>query len=141
MNIRNVTFEDCEQMVELTRELGYPSNSEKMCEILDHVINHPDHAIFVCEIEGHIAGYVHLVDSMQDSESRITDIAALLVSTNNRGQGIGDAFIRKADKICTEKGSQVLRIRRNLINSGAYHFFENRGFVSLKIKDMFVKQF
>lgn len=141
MKIRAVSFDDCEQMTELTRDLGYPSSSEKMCEILERVINHPDHSIFVAEVEGNIYGYIHMVESTREGSDLILDIAALLVSEKYRGQGIGAAFIQEAEKLSMEKNARLLRIRSNLIRSDAYGFFEHRGFVNLKSQEIFVREF
>ena len=51
MKIRPVTLDDCPKMTILTRDLGYPSNSEKVGEILKLVMGNADHEIFIAEID------------------------------------------------------------------------------------------
>lgn len=141
MKIRTVSYDDCEQMTELTRDLGYPSSSEKMCEILDRVINHPDHFIFVADVDDKIYGYIHMVASILNESDVILDIAALLVSEKYRGHGVGAAFIQEAEKLSGQKNARLLRIRSNLIRPDAYAFFEHRGFVNLKSQEIFIREF
>ncbi len=140
MRIRPVTLNDCPKMTILTREIGYPSNSEKVCEILQLVMRNADHEIFIAEIDDNLAGYVHLVQSGSSDTDYILDIAALMVDQNFRSKGIGDALVQQAGKSSSSKNIKHLRIRTNLITRGAYGFFEHRGFVNLQSQDLFVKE-
>ena len=51
MIIRPVTMDDCNGMATLTQELGYPTNFDKMSEILRLVMSNPDHEIYIAEID------------------------------------------------------------------------------------------
>jgi N-acetylglutamate synthase-like GNAT family acetyltransferase len=140
MIIRAVSADDCPGMTELTRALGYPSSSEKMCEILEMVMHHQDHSIFVAEIDQNLAGYIHLVMGTTDQERNILNIAALLVDKQHRSRGVGKAFLAQAEQSARDKAANVLRIRTNLISPEAYAFFENHGFINLNTKEVFVKE-
>ena len=140
MKIRPVTLDDCPKMTVLTRELGYPSNSEKVGEILQLVMGNANHEIFIAESDDNLAGYVHLVQSGSSDSDYILDIAALMVDKNFRSKGIGDALVQQAGKSASSKNVKHLRIRTNLITPLAYGFFEHRGFVNLESQELFVKE-
>ncbi len=140
MNIRPVLLEDGPGMAELTRELGYPTNAEKMREILQLVLSNPDHEIFIAEIEEKLAGYLHLVQGGSSDDQTILDIAALMVHNNYRSKGVGNAFLQTAEDKAKKKHTHHLRIRTSLVSREAYHFFEHRGFVNLATQEMFVKE-
>ena len=63
--LRPVKKEDSNGVKKLADELGYPSTEEKICEILNMVIQHDDHRIIVAEKENELVGYIHLVDSLR----------------------------------------------------------------------------
>jgi GNAT superfamily N-acetyltransferase len=140
MIIRPVSFDDCSRMATLTQELGYPTNNDKMSEVLRLVMNNPDHEIYIAEIDDQLAGYVHLVSGGSSEDQFMIDIAAMMVDTNFRDQGVGNAFIHKAEESAKSRQANILRIRTSLITPEAYGFFEHRGFVNLSGQAVFVKE-
>jgi N-acetylglutamate synthase-like GNAT family acetyltransferase len=140
MTIRNVSLDDCDQMNILARELGYPSNSEKMREILQLVMTNQNQQIFIAEIDHNLAGYLHLVGSNITASGGSFEIAALLVDKKFRSKGIGNAFLQKAEETARIKNATYLRIRTTLISPEAYKFFEDRGFVNLSNENAYVKE-
>ena len=140
MEIRPVSLNDCQQMSSLAQELGYPFNSEKMHEILQLVMANKDHDIFVAEIDKHLAGYVHLVRSGAPEQSDLCEIAALMVDKKFRGQGVGNAFVEKAENTAKNNHATHLRIRTAIISPEAYKFFEHRGFLNLGSQEVYVKE-
>ena len=140
MTIRNASLDDSDQMNILARELGYPSNSEKMREILQLVLTNQNQQIFIAEFEHTLAGYLHLVGSNLTVSGGTYEIAALLVDKRFRGRGIGNAFLQKAEEAARIKHATYLRIRTTLISPEAYKFFEERGFVNLSNENAYVKE-
>ena len=51
INVRAARKEDCEEITNLTNQLGYPSTLEKICEIMDLVLAHKDHQVYIAEKE------------------------------------------------------------------------------------------
>ena len=56
--------DDCPGITELTNQLGYPSTLEKICEIMDLVLVHDDHQVYVAKKDNTIVGYIHLIKSL-----------------------------------------------------------------------------
>jgi GNAT superfamily N-acetyltransferase len=140
MIIRPVSFDDCNGMATLTQALGYPTSFDKMSEILQLVIKNPHHEIHIAEIEDQLAGYVHLVSGSSSEDQFMIDIAAMMVDKKFRDQGVGNAFIHKAEESAKSRQANILRIRSSLITPEAYGFFEHRGFVNLPAQAVFVKE-
>lgn len=140
MNIRPVTLDDCPGMTVLTREMGYPSSSAKMCEILQLVMSNPAHKLLIAEIEDQLAGYIHLIQSETSGDFCQIDIAALIIDINYRARGVGTAFLQEAEHLAMVQHAQQLRIRSSLISPEAFGFFQNQGFVNFKSQEMLVKE-
>jgi GNAT superfamily N-acetyltransferase len=138
--IRTATLDDGRGITSLTNELGYPSSEDKVCQILEMVLAHPDHQIYIAESNTTIAGYIHLVCTMRMGSDPFVEIAALFVHDEFQNRGIGTALINDAEKWAQQKGYQVLRIRSNIVRKKAHAFFERHGFVNLKTQEVFRKQ-
>jgi predicted N-acetyltransferase YhbS len=138
--LRNVKKEDSKGVKKLAEELGYPSNEEKIAEILDTVIKHDDHRMIVAENANEMVGYIHMVSSLSVGSDTFIEIAALSVLDEYRKKGIGKALISESHNMATEKGIDYVRIRSNIIRQEAHKFFEQRGFRNLKTQEVFVKK-
>jgi GNAT superfamily N-acetyltransferase len=138
--IRPAKLNDCRGITSLTNELGYPSSQEKVHQILDMVLKHPDHQIYVAESNDVLSGYIHLVCTMRMGSDPFVEIAALFVHDEFQNQGIGTALITGAEKWTQEKGYHLLRIRSNLVRKKAHNFFQRNGFENLKKQEVFRKQ-
>ena len=139
VKIRPAKKDDCRQITNLTNQLGYPSSFEKVCQIVDLVLNHNDHQIYVAEIEDELASYVHLVCTMRISSDPFVEIAALVVHEDYRNRGIGKLILQAAQNWTIEKGYQKIRIRSNIIRQEAQGFFRQQGFSQIKTQNVFVK--
>jgi predicted N-acetyltransferase YhbS len=131
---------DCQGITDLTNELGYPSSFKKVYEILDLVLQHGDHQVFVAEFNDLIVGYIHLVCSYRIGSDPFVEIAALIVRKSARKQGVGKGLLEETQKWTTDKGYRNIRIRSNIIRAEAHKFFSQKGFVKMKTQDVFLKQ-
>jgi len=138
--IRPARLDDCGGITSLTNELGYPSSEDKVCQILEMVLTHPDHQIYVAESNNILAGYIHLVCTMRMGSDPFVEIAALFVHDDFQNRGIGTALIADAEKWAKQKGFHFLRIRSNIVRKKAHAFFQQHGFENLKTQDVFRKK-
>ena len=76
--IRPARLDDCGGITSLTNELGYPSSEDKVCQILEMVLTHTDHQIYVAESNSTLAGYIHLVCTIRMGSDPFVEIAASL---------------------------------------------------------------
>ena len=138
--IRNANKEDCPDITKLTNELGYPSSEDKVSEILDMVLEHDDHRLFVAELENKLVAYIHLVSSIRIGSDPFVEVVAFVVHRDYRNKGIGKSLLNETEKWVRSKNIKNIRIRSNIIRQEAHKFFTQRGFNNLKTQEVFLKQ-
>lgn len=140
ISIRPAQKEDCSGITDLTNQLGYPSTFEKINEIMDLVLAHDDHKIFIAKTDNTIVGYIHVIHSMRIGSNPFVEIAAFIINESTRGIGVGSSLIRETEKWASGLGLNDIRIRSNIIREEAHKFFQNRGFQNIKTQEVFLKQ-
>jgi N-acetylglutamate synthase-like GNAT family acetyltransferase len=139
ITIRSAQKEDCSGITELTNQLGYPSTFEKICEIMDLVLVHDDHQVYIAEKENKIIGYIHLIQSMRIGSNPFVEIAAFIIDESARHIGVGSSLIKETENWTSSLGLKDIRIRSNIIRQDAHNFFQNRGFQNIKTQEVFSK--
>lgn len=139
MNVRPARKADCSGITNLTNQLGYPSTLEKICEIMDLVLVHNDHQVYIAEKDNTIVGYIHLIHSMRIGSSPFIEIAAFIIDESSRSIGVGSSLILETEKWASVLGLKDIRIRSNIIRQEAHNFFQNRGFQNIKTQEVFTK--
>ena len=89
ITVRPAQKEDCSEITHLTNQLGYPSTIEKICEIMDLVLAHNDHQVFIAEKENTIVGYIHLIQSMRIGSNPFVENAVFIIDESSRSTGVG----------------------------------------------------
>ena len=140
INIRSANKSDCAGITALTNELGYPSSFEKISEILDLVLKHDDHQVFVAEKDVSIVGYIHLVCALRIGSDPFVEISALIVHDRYRKQGVGKSLLLESEKWAKDKGYSYIRIRSNILRENAHRYFMEKGYQNLKTQQVFLKQ-
>ncbi|MDR0270689.1 GNAT family N-acetyltransferase [Paenibacillus sp.] len=132
---------DLEAVTQLMRELHYPTTINVMRERIQACESNPKLCTMVAELDGQVIGMIALnqVKSFARSES-VTQVSALIVSKEHRGQGIGKRLIRSAEEWSKQQGCQTLfLISGNRIERAPAHaFYEHIGFE--KIGYQFVRK-
>ena len=139
ITIRPAQKDDCPGINELTNQLGYPSSFEKICEIMDLVLVHNDHQVYIAEKDEKIVGYIHLIHSMRIGSSPFVEIAAFIIDESARSIGVGSSLIKETENWASGLGLKDIRIRSNIIRQEAHNFFQNRGFQNIKTQEVFSK--
>ncbi len=142
LQIRNSDCEcDLEAVISLMRELNYPTTINVMRERIQASENNPKLCTMVAELEGKVVGMIALnqVKSYARSETA-TQVSALIVSEEHRGQGIGKRLIRSAEAWGQNQGSHILFLTsgNRVERAPAHAFYEHIGFE--KIGYQFVRR-
>ena len=140
INVRAAVKQDCSGITHLTNQLGYPSTEKKICEIMELVLSHNDHQVYIAEIEKTIVGYIHLIRSMRIGSNPFIEIAAFIIDESSRNIGVGSSLINESEKWANSMGLEDIRIRSNIIRQEAHIFFQNRGFLNIKTQEVFTKK-
>jgi GNAT superfamily N-acetyltransferase len=139
--IRPSTPADIPDLAQLAGQLGYPSTPEQVARRFEALAGEPDeNALFVAEVDGRVAGWVHvhlyslLVD---DPEA---EIGGLVVDASRRGQGLGAQLMAAAEAWAREKGCPSVYLRSNTMRTEAHAFYQQLGYRLVKSQYAFRKE-
>jgi GNAT superfamily N-acetyltransferase len=104
VRVRAATLADAAALAPLSGQLGYPATSEEIARRLRRILDDAEHAVFVAEAAGRVAGWVHVFVSRTVEANARAEIGGLVVDEAARSQGIGRALMARAEAWAREKG-------------------------------------
>jgi len=137
--IRLVKENDSTPLADLAGQLGYPSTTEQIARRLAGISKRPDQAVFVAEVDGQIAGWVHVFACPTVELDLYAEVGSLVVEQDQRGQGIGKALMDNAEAWARQRGITEVRLRSNVIRKKAHQFYEALGYEKIKSQFTFRK--
>lgn len=130
MNIRSASYKDIDQILNLLGQLGYPPDKDTIAESLTKYRRSDDYEVLVAKHEGKIVGCISLhvmkLFHMAGNAGRIT---SLVVSSENRGTGIGKDLVNAADRYFKNMGCVKTEVTSGDHRKVAQHFYQSEGFV------------
>lgn len=129
IEIRLATVHDSEQISLLIRELGYALSPQQLCQKLIVVQDSKADGVLVAVSGEELLGCISLhVMPLFHAEGNFGRITALVVSEQQRGQGIGHALILQA-----HQWFEAAQCTRFEVTSGdhrerAHRFYERHGY-------------
>ena len=126
-------------MAGLSDQLGYPAEPAEIHERLEHVLSRTEHAVFVAEEDGAVAGWIHVAERRLVESDPFAEIGGLVVDATQRGRGIGTHLVEAVEVWSARNGYATLRVRSNVIREDTHRFYEERGFHGSKRQAVFVK--
>ena len=137
--IRRARVADRGTLAALSNQLGYPMTSEEAAARLGEISEHPDHALFVAELEGRLAAWIQVSLPRIFESPRQAEIAGLVVDEGSRNRGLGRALLAEAELWARAKGCSALRVRSNVVRERAHGFYRREGFGEIKTQRVFEK--
>jgi N-acetylglutamate synthase-like GNAT family acetyltransferase len=137
--IRLARVDDAERAAELATQLGYPTTPEQMRRRLAQVSQAEDHAVYVAELDGRVAGWIHVCARPLVQVDRAAEIEGLVVDETCRGRGIGCLLVRQIERWAREKECSTIYVRSNIIRQKAHGFYERLGYENIKTSLTFHK--
>ena len=96
-----------------------------------------DHGLFVAEVEGQVAGFVHV--TVWDTPPipilvprRLAIVDNLVVSRDHRRLGIGRALMQEAQRWAIEQGAAEIELNVFEFNEPAIAFYRSLGYETLR---------
>lgn len=136
IEIRTLTKEDSEAIIGLLNELGYDMNPKDLLIQLNIILRDANHAAFGAVKNHRLVGFIHSFYTVGLTSLPFTEIKALVVSTNERGHGIGKLLVQKIESTCSHG---KLRVRCNTKRELAHNFYYNLHFNLSKEQKVFEK--
>lgn len=129
METRHATAADGPALAQLMTGLGYPTSTEEMAARMEALRGRTDHAAFVAEADGVIAGMVGVSVSPSLYRSDLQGaIVALVVSSRFRGRGIGALLVGRGDQWLRDSGATRATVNPSLHREDAHRFYARLGY-------------
>ena len=137
--IRPARSSDAAALAELVTQLGYPTNTAAAVQRLARLSSRPDHAVFVAEESGAVAGFIHvcIVETLENDP--YAEIKGLIVAERLRSRGIGHELVAAAECWAAERSLTRIRVRSNVKRERARSFYERHGYNVTKAANVFDK--
>ena len=138
LEIRRSRHGDAGHLVRLALSLGYTIEVPTARAAVERS-EHSDAAVFVATAGGLIVGWAHVyrIDLVQTTP--FAEIGGLVVDPDRRGAGIGRRLVEAAEQWAADHGLTTMRVRSNVVRSGAHRFYERNGYTVEKTSLAFVK--
>src|ERR1051325_2280996 len=94
--VRGAREPDSPAIAQLMSQLGYEIQPEELALRLHRILAAADQELFVAELEGRVAGWVHIMIAEYFESGRFAEVAGLVVDRNLRRTGIGQALMAAA---------------------------------------------
>src|SRR5437667_1502583 len=124
---------DSERMARLATQLDYPSTIAEVRRRLGRILKQPSHAVFLAEkSDVGVVGWAHVfVHALVESDT-FAEVGGLVVDECERGQGIGNRFMKKIESWARARGAKNVSLRSNVIRKDAHAFYEKLGYQIIK---------
>jgi len=96
-----------------------------------------DHAIFVADCDGGIAGYAHVKDSETPkvfARGAEANVSELYVAPGHRGNGIASELMDRAEAWADDRDCEYVTLSVNADNETARKVYESRGYETRRLK-------
>lgn len=139
MLIREANEKDAAAICNISsKDLGYACEEQFVLQRLT-ALDYNREVVFVAEIEGAVAGYVHAeMYNLLYYESMV-NILGLAVSSEYRRKGAGKALMQRVEEWAKEKGIREIRLNSGGTRKEAHEFYRAVGFDDEKTQIRFVK--
>ena len=127
--IRFATLADSEPLGRLMTELGYPTSSRQMERRLTSILGDASYRTFVgCDGDAIVGVIGTRVGPMYETDAAYGQIMALVVSGDQRRQGVGMLLVEAAESHFVERGAAVSIVTSANRRADAHTFYETHGY-------------
>lgn len=139
INIRNAELTDAYALAEICKnDLGYECEEALVSEKLK-LIDGKREQVFVADIDGIVAGFIHIeLYSVLYCENG-SNLLGLAVSSDYRKNGIGRALLKRAEDWAESNGAKWVRLNSGESRKDAHRFYHNLGYDNEKKQIRFIK--
>ena len=137
--IRKAKTSDAKTLATLSKELGYPTQIDRMKKKIKRLGSRFDHVILVAETN-RVLGWLHacIVESVE-SEPHV-EIRGMVVAKTQRGTGVGTLLLSAAEQWAKRRGFARVRVRTNVKRKLTMQFYRKRGYLLSKTQNVYDKK-
>jgi GNAT superfamily N-acetyltransferase len=138
--IRPARPEDATALAPLSGQLGYPATAAETRSRLSVILDDPEQVVYVAELSGQIIGWIQAALYFTLESGAAVELRGLVVDERLRGTGVGRALLHQAERWALEHETPVVRLRCNVIRTGAHAFYQRLGYSLIKTQHAFRRQ-
>jgi len=140
--IRTAEEKDISSLVILIKnDLGYFEVKEDFVRNQFLQLNKSRDEVFVAEIEGVVAGFIHVEKYSNIYFGPVGNILGLAVRETYRKMGIGKQLLASAENWSKEKACIGMRLNSGGSRTGAHEFYRSQGYDNEKNQIRFMKMY
>lgn len=126
---RSANPDDVPRIATLLDQLGYPSSTDAVAYRVDSLLDDPQSALIVAEVDGTVVGVaaVHAIPRLDDS-TRLGRLTALVVDDRFRRLGAGRALVAAAEERARTLGCRDMEITSSRVRTTAHRFYASLGY-------------
>jgi len=140
LKIRRARSSDAPQLAELTAQLGYPTTTAAVSQILRKMKTGGPNALFVAECPAkQVIGWTHVsVAHLLETGAR-AEINGLIVADGQRSLGAGALLLDAAEAWARKHGAREMSVRSRIERERAHKFYLRQGYDHYKTQKAFRK--
>lgn len=137
--IRQAIAQDADEIVNLSRQLGYPTTTSAVRQRLAQM-HSANHAVYVAEISDiGVVGWIHAHLCLLLQTNLHAEIGGLVVDERYRASGIGRQLLLQIEQWASQQGCESVYLRSNIIRKQAHIFYKKMGYSYIKTSLAFNK--
>jgi GNAT superfamily N-acetyltransferase len=132
--IRAFQPDDCQGLVPLYDQLGYPVDVATLAHRLPTMLTKEDYHLLVATMNDQIIGFIGFVQmKMFEADEDYIRILVLVVDETSRRQGIAQALLNRVKFFAKQKDIRNLAVNSGITSEreAAHAFYENEGFIKV----------
>jgi len=140
MLIRHAGRSDLPAVRVLLGQLGYQVELAELADRLDRVGSFADHYLAVAEVDGRVAGLLHVFERPALEKPCEAIVQALVVEEAYRGKGVGRILMRHAETWARRRGLVSIALHTRIDRDDAHAFYVRIGYDSATTSHQMRKQ-
>jgi len=128
VSIRDVRTSDLPAIHHLMGQLGYVADEVELAHRLEHVLATSGHQVMVAEENGEVVGVIHFFERPALEKGREVLVQSLVVDGRQRGRGIGEALMHKAESWAESRSIGATALYTRIDRDKARAFYERIGY-------------
>lgn len=140
MKIRSAGTSDAAAVARLASELGVPTDGAEASRRLAAIGSDAAQVALVAEVDGEVAGWIHVVESTSLQSGTLVELRGLVVAASARRTGVGRALVAAAEAWASGRGHEVIRVRTDVRRDDARAFYLGVGYEERKRQVLLTRQ-
>lgn len=137
--IRPATLNDVAAMVDLNRQLGYPTTESELRTRLEPILASAGDAVLIAIEDTRPIAWVHVAIERTLEATDVAVLRGLVVDEAHRSGGAGVALLTAAEAWASQHGCVAVTVRSRVARERAHRFYEREGYVHVKTSHVFTK--